>query len=100
MVKGLVGETERCGGVLVGGGMCIGGVWRRGLRRVVRGDPSVTEMVKRLFPGSSGNKRGEASFLSDAPIDKEALKNAIAATGYTCLSAEGAPYEKKGLFGR
>ena len=29
---------------------------------VVKGDPSVTEMCKRLFPGSVGSKRGEARF--------------------------------------
>lgn len=29
---------------------------------VVKGDPSVTEMCKRLFPGSKGSKRGEARF--------------------------------------
>ena len=28
-----------------------------------------------------------------------ALKEAIDATGYTCLGIESAPYEKKGLFG-
>ena len=49
---------------------------------------------------TASHKRGEASFLSDAPADEAALKNAVAATGYTCLSAESAPYEKKGLFGR
>ena len=28
------------------------------------------------------------------------LKDAVAATGYSCLNVEAAPYEKKGLFGR
>ena len=37
---------------------------RRRKAWVVRGDPSVTEMVKRLFPGSAGSKRGEASFAA------------------------------------
>jgi len=64
----------------------------------------ICETIRKAVPGAkkvtASHKRGEASFLSDAPIDKEALKNAIAATGYTCLSAEGAPYEKKGLFGK
>ena len=35
---------------------------RRSRCWVVRGDPSVTEMCKRLFPGSAGSKRGEARF--------------------------------------
>ena len=35
---------------------------RRSKCWVVRGDPDVTEMCKRLFPGSQGSKRGEARF--------------------------------------
>ena len=35
---------------------------RRSRCWVVKGDPSVTEMCKRLFPGSAGSKRGEARF--------------------------------------
>ena len=31
---------------------------------VVKGDPSVTEFCKRLFPGSAGSKRGEARFAA------------------------------------
>lgn len=31
---------------------------------VVKGDPSVTEMCKRLFPGSAGARRGEARFTA------------------------------------
>ena len=42
----------------------------------------------------------EASFLTQAPVNAEALKAAIDETGYTCLGVESAPYEKKGLFGR
>ena len=64
----------------------------------------ICETIRKAVPGAkkvtASHKRGEASFLTDAPADEETLKNAIAATGYTCLSAEGAPYEKKGLFGK
>ena len=64
----------------------------------------ICDAVRKAFPAakkvSASHKRGEASFLSETPVDEAALKNAIAATGYTCLSAESAPYEKKGLFGR
>ena len=35
---------------------------RRSRCWVVKGDPSVTEMCKRLFPGSAGSRRGEARF--------------------------------------
>lgn len=31
---------------------------------VVKGDPDVTEMCKRLFPGSAGSRRGEARFTA------------------------------------
>ncbi len=37
---------------------------RRSRCWVVRGDPSVTEVCKRLFPGSAGAKRGEARFTA------------------------------------
>ncbi len=42
----------------------------------------------------------EASFLTEKAVDTAALKAAIDATGYTCLSIESVPYEKKGLFAR
>ncbi len=48
---------------------------------------------------ASRNKK-EASFLTEEAVDFVSLKAAIAATGYTCLGIETAPYEKKGLFGR
>ena len=39
--------------------------WNRRSRCwVVKGDPSVTEMCKRLFPGSAGSRRGEARFTA------------------------------------
>lgn len=37
---------------------------RRSKCWVVKGDPSVTEMCKRLFPGTAGSKRGEARFTA------------------------------------
>ena len=37
---------------------------RRSRCWTVKGDPSVTEMCKRLFPGSAGSKRGEARFTA------------------------------------
>ncbi len=64
----------------------------------------ICETIRKAVPGAkkvtASHKRGEASFLSEAPADADALKRAVAATGYACLSAESAPYEKKGLFGR
>ena len=64
----------------------------------------ICETIRKAVPGAkkvmASHKRGEASFLTDAPINEADLKHAIAATGYTCLSVESGPYEKKGLFGR
>ena len=64
----------------------------------------ICETIRKAVPGAkkvtASHKRGEASFLTDAPIDEEALKNAIAATGYTCLSVTSEPCEKKGWFKR
>ena len=41
---------------------------RRSKCWTVKGDPSVTEMCKRLFPGSAGSKRGEARFTAHRRI--------------------------------
>ena len=48
---------------------------------------------------SASHAKGEAGFLTEEPVDAGRLKDAIAATGYTCLSVESAPYVKKGWFG-
>ena len=64
----------------------------------------ICETIWRTVPSakkvSASHRRGEATLVTDEPVDEEALKKAIAATGYTCLSVESGPYEKKGLFGR
>ncbi len=61
-------------------------------------------VIRRTIPSAkkvtASHRRGEASFLTDAPADAGKLRDAIAATGYTCLSVENGPEEKKGLFGR
>ncbi len=44
---------------------------------------------------SASHSKGEASFITESPADGEQLKKAIDATGYTCLSIESSPYEKK-----
>ena len=48
---------------------------------------------------SASRGKGEASLLTDGAVDTGALKAAIDATGYTCLSAESAEAERRGLFG-
>lgn len=48
---------------------------------------------------TASRSRKEASFLTDEAADTAALKAAIDATGYTCLSVRSEPFEKRGLFG-
>ncbi len=49
---------------------------------------------------TASHTKKEASFLTEEAVDAVFIKNVIDKTGYTCLGAESAPYEKKGLFGR
>ena len=52
-------------------------------------------VIRRTLPHAkkvtASHRRGEASFLTVGPVDAEKLKEAIAATGYTCLSVETGP---------
>ena len=52
--------------------------------------------AKKVFASRS---KGEATFVTEEPVDADALKAAIEATGYACLGVESTPYEKKGWFG-
>ena len=60
------------------------------------------DVIRKAVPGakkvSASHRSGEASFLSETAVDERLLKDAIAATGYTCLCVTAEPYEKKGLF--
>ena len=64
----------------------------------------VCDAIRKAVPSaknvSASRSAKEAAFLSKSAIDEKQLKAAIDATGYTCLSVESAPYEKKGLFRR
>ncbi|MBE7005697.1 MAG: heavy-metal-associated domain-containing protein [Ruminococcaceae bacterium] len=64
----------------------------------------ICDTIRKAIPGakkvSASRGKNEASFLADAPVDFDALKAAVNATGYTCLGVESAPVEKKGWFGR
>lgn len=46
---------------------------------------------------TSSHTKGETVILSEQAVDVEALKAAIAATGYTVTGASSHPYEKKGF---
>ncbi|MBR0355568.1 MAG: cation transporter [Oscillospiraceae bacterium] len=63
----------------------------------------ICDAIRKAVPGakkvSASRGKGEASFLTDGAVDTGALKAAIDATGYTCLSAESAEAERRGLFG-
>ena len=47
---------------------------------------------------SSSHSKGETVILSKEPLDENALRAAIDATGYTAGEIHAVPYEKKGLF--
>ena len=62
----------------------------------------ICDTIRKTVPSAkkvaASHSKGEASFLTDDAIDEQALKKAISETGYSCLSVESVPYEKKGLF--
>ena len=64
----------------------------------------IKDTIRRAVPGakkvSASHTKGEASFLKEAEFDEKSLKDAVAATGYTCRTVTAELYEKKGLFGR
>ena len=58
----------------------------------------VVRKTARVNKVTSSHPKGETVIVSAQPLDIEALKAAIAATGYTVTGAEEKPYEKKGFF--
>lgn len=64
----------------------------------------ICDTIRRAFHDakkvSASRKSGEATFLSDSAPDEEALRKAIADTGYTFVSVSSEEYKKRGLFGR
>ena len=60
----------------------------------------VCETIRKAVPSAkkvtASRSRKEASFLTEEAVDGAALKAAIGATGYTCLSVDSAPEKKKG----
>jgi len=64
----------------------------------------ICDAIRKAVPDakkvSASRGKGEASFLTESSVNAEALKAAIDATGYTCLSVDSAAAERKGLFGR
>lgn len=64
----------------------------------------INDVIRKTAVGakkvSASHSKGEATFLTDAVVDIEGLRRAINQTGYTFVSAESIPYEKKRLFGQ
>ena len=64
----------------------------------------VNDVIRKTVPGAkkvaSSHAKGESTFLTEEAPDESLLREAVAATGYTCLSVTSEPYEKKGLFRR
>lgn len=63
----------------------------------------ICDTIRKAFPDAkkvtANRKKKEASFLSEEVPDEISVRDAIGATGYTCLSVRSEPYEKKSLFG-
>ena len=49
---------------------------------------------------SSSHKKKETVILTELPLDDDSLTATVKALGFTVLSVEHRPYEKKGLFSR
>ena len=64
----------------------------------------ICETIRKAVPAakkvSASKGKKQATFLTEDPVDPAALKAAIDATGYTCLSVESAPHQKKSWFSR
>ncbi len=73
----------------VDGMMC--GMCESHVNEVVR----KTAQIKKV---TSSHTKGETVILSEEPLDLNAIRKAIAETGYTVTDAESKPYEKKGFF--
>ncbi len=60
----------------------------------------VNEAIRAAFPVrkvSSSHSKGEAVILSEAPLDREKLRQTVDATGYVFVSASEEAAEKKGF---
>ena len=60
----------------------------------------INDAVRGAFPVekvTSSHSKGETVILSQAPLDENALRAAIDATGYTAGEIRAVPYEKKAI---
>ncbi len=62
----------------------------------------MNDTIRRAFPVkkvSSSHTKGQTVFTVENEIDEDALRRAVAETGYEIGPITKEPYEKKGLFG-
>ena len=64
----------------------------------------IADTIRKTFPKakkvSASHTAGRAVFLTDEKIPAHELARAIKETGYTFVSLDAEPYEKKGLFSK
>lgn len=63
----------------------------------------VNDAVRRAFAVkkvASFRSKGETTVVTEQKLDEDALRDAIAATGYEVGEIRREPYVKRGLFGR
>ena len=64
----------------------------------------ICDTIRKAVPAAkkvtASRTKKQASFLTESAVDTDALKAAIDATGYACLSVQSQPVEKKGFFRR
>lgn len=79
--------------VVIDGMMC--GMCESHINDTIRNKFNVSKVT-------SSHKNGTAQIISEDKPDYDKLREAIEETGYTMVSAESCPYEKKGFlfFGR
>lgn len=61
----------------------------------------INETIRKAFPVkkvNSSHKKKEAVILSEEALDEQAIRDAIAPTGYEVTSVQSETYVKKGLF--
>ena len=63
----------------------------------------ICDTIRKAVPSakkvSASRGKKEATFLTEDTVNEEILKEAIDATGYTCLGVESGINTKKGIFG-
>ena len=62
----------------------------------------VNDAIRKAFPVkkvTSSHKKGETVILTEQPVDEQAVRDALADTGYDVTAVASHPYKKKGLFG-